>query len=101
MSRSRIGLGRREARRRASLAKLRASPAVGGPAGPSADSRSGERAPRVKFSSPKLSQSPSSGSPGGGGGGGKRRGAPPPVPFPVSRPRPGRAVPPASPPPSP
>src|SRR4051812_50213971 len=99
MSRSRIGLGRREARRRASLAKLRASPAVGGPAGPSADSRSGERAPGGKFSSPKLSQSPSSGSPGGGGGGGERRGAPPPVPLPLSPPGPGRAGAPPPPPP--
>ena len=63
-SKSRIGLGRREARRRASLAKLRASPGVGGPAGPSSRSRRGERVPGPKTSPPKLSQSPSPGSTG-------------------------------------
>ena len=80
-SRSRMGLGRREARRRASLAKLRASPGVGGPAGPSWRSRSGERLPGSKSSSPRLSQSPSSGS--GDELGAKRR---EPLPLPFVRP---------------
>ena len=76
-SKSRMELGRREARRRASLAKLRASPGVGGPAGPSSRSRSGERLPGSKASPPKLSQSSSAGSPGRrgtSGAGGFRRG---------------------------
>jgi hypothetical protein len=63
-SKSRIGLGRREARRRASFAKVRASPGVGGPAGPSSRSRSGERLPGSKTSSPMLSQSSSGACPG-------------------------------------
>jgi hypothetical protein len=76
-----MGLGRRDARRRASFAKLRASPGVGGPAGPSSGSRRGEREPGEKSSSPRLSQSPSSGS-GGAAGSNRRDPLPRPFPFP-------------------
>ena len=101
-SRSRMGLGRREARRRASLAKLRASPGVGGPAGPSSRSRSGERLPGSKSSSPRLSQSSSSAS--GDRGWGRSGDEPLPLPFlrpfareplprqPFARPLPRRAL---------